>query len=188
MNDPLDNLKNIWNSGPVSTEQLDKLNRTLSERFSTSRVPSLQRRLYRRTRTVGWISMLLPLLCPLLYYTLELPLWYVICYGVYGIASGTATLLLARRINAEELAALPVDSAVRRAVSIRKTMIWTKCISFLFGAALIGTMGFLVNDLPDREILLIGFFIGLAVGICIAVPRKIKDFRLANRLTEYLQD
>lgn len=187
MTDNLDDLKSIWQSIRVDESTLEDVNRRLSDRFSTRRVRTLQERLARRIRIIGYSGLALPLFAPVVYHVLDMPMWLAICYALFGIVMSILSILLAAYINRSELAEMPVADALRMAASIKKWMVIDRIVGIFFGIPILGSM-FIEVFHSNEEDLIFGFIAGLGVGLAIGLNRSIKDFRMIRNITECLRD
>lgn len=188
MNDTLNKLKEIWQQNEPSVDSLEDVNRRFSTCLSRTRVQSLQENLYKRTLRTGYIGFILPLLSPLLFFVLHLPVWFAIVYGIFGVVAGTMSSVLAEYIKRFDLMALPIEDALLRAASIRRKMLIQQISDSTLGVVLLATMLFQINILPDRLPLMVGFFIGLALGMAYSIPKMIKNFRIIRQMMDSLKE
>ncbi|MDO4319289.1 MAG: hypothetical protein Q4C34_01820 [Bacteroidales bacterium] len=185
MIDNIDDLKQQWRKMNVHADDLDRVNRKIGDRLSSGRVSSLQDRLARRIRRVRWIGLFVVLYSPVIYYTLPLSLTACIVYALFGALMTVLHQLLADYISEQPLVELPVADAIRRAVKIKVYQQQMRAVGICFGAVVVMSIIMGLIDAKEEEMLL-GAVVGLAIGLCIGIPRCLRNARLARRLVESL--
>lgn len=187
MEDNLDILKQKWQHLAARTEALEEANRELAEKLAGNRTTSLQERLARRNFNILWFGLVLPVLAPLLHYELSMPWWVCVLYGLFGVAMSLMSLMLSEYIRAVPLTELPVAAAIERASKIKIRQARDRLIGIVLGTVLIATMFFVLPEGPEREPIIIGGSVGLAVGLVFGVVRCVVNERLARELIRSLK-
>lgn len=183
--DNLEELKRQWKQLSARFDNLEETNRRLSERLSRCKVTSLQEQLAAVVGRWGWIGLALPVLSPMLYFDMNLPLWYCILYGVFGLVMMFLSLRFSRYVRSVPLTTLPVAEAIKRATLIKLRQTRMQLVGFVMAMLLIGTGGLLVPE-AEREAAVIGAAVGMCIGLAISIPRCVANARLARKIVEEL--
>lgn len=185
MIDNIEDLKQQWRKMNVPSDGLDRVNRRIGNRLSSGRVTSLQDRLARRIRRVRWLGLFVVLYSPVIYYTLPVSLTACIIYALFGALMTVLHQLLADYISERPLVELPVAEAIRRAVKIKVYQQQMRAVGICFGAVVIVSLTMCIVHTGQDDMLL-GAVIGIILGLCIGIPRCLRNARLARRLVESL--
>lgn len=176
MKDPLDNLKDIWKSTELNSRQLEEANRQCSRRLASAKAVTLRQRLYRQALRTGCAGIILPMLAPLLYRVLDIPLWYAIAYAIFGLLAGCISFVIAGQIKSCDLASMPVAEVMEKMVANQRLQIVKTLVAAIFGSVLAAILACLVWD-SSEPLALASFFAGLALGLSVAIPSTIRRFR-----------
>lgn len=188
MEDNLDILKQQWQQLSARTAALEDANRKLAAELAHSKVTPLQEKLAARISRMGWVSLIMPLLAPLLYYELYMPWWVALLYAVFGLLMSVVNFWLGEYVRERPLAELPVADAIRRASRIKLHQIRQEVIGLSLCFALITTMAICLPDGPEREPMIIGGAVGFVIGMAIGIHRFLANLRLSRQLLASLAD
>lgn len=188
MDDNFENIKQQWSRLAARTDALEEANRRLAQQFANTRASSLQDKLAWRISLMGWIALLLPVLAPTIYYVIELPWWVALIYGIFGVAMSVGHFALSEFIRAQRLAELPVADAIVRATRIRRWQSRLTIAGIIVGVSVIALMGFMVPLGPEREAILVGGAVGLAIGLPIGIYRTLANARLSRQLLDSVRN
>ncbi|MGN0210354.1 MAG: hypothetical protein ACI391_04490, partial [Muribaculaceae bacterium] len=73
MNTPdLDLIKQQWQQLSVKVDNLEQANQRLSDQLARNNAKSYQQRLAGRVKSVSWAGLMLPVLAPMLYFSLQM--------------------------------------------------------------------------------------------------------------------
>lgn len=183
----IEQLKDIWNRTKVDNDRLRQANRQLSEQLATAKAGSLQDAFARRVRNYSIIALLLPLIAPMLYYVLSMPLWVSVVYSLFGVICFAINFWLFRYIKAYRLASMPVLQAVTRATKIRYYQIRTRIACIVLGLPVIVILLALLYDSGDAAII-ISAFVGLVIGLAIGITKLMTDLSYTRRMLAALSE
>lgn len=163
----LDDLRAQW-------RELDSRVDRLAERVDTlggaprGRTASLQKQLKLRYMLMACIALTLPGFGYMLY-SLGLPLFVVVLYGIGGIIMGIANLWMARQFGNTDLYSLPTVEALRRASRLIEWQVRGRRIGYVFAAVILTPMFYEFIHIRDYWTLggaTVGLILGLILGEC----------------------
>lgn len=182
----LEELKNKWQHLSVRTDVLENDNRRLASELAKGRIQTAQRSLVDFYVKMGWAGMLVVALAPMIYVSLEFPLWVAIVYGLFGLLMSVLNFRFSRRIARTDYFSMPVVSALSLVVDLRKKQKQLRALGLLLCLIVLGSLGWSALDVSNESIY-IGFIAGLALGIPLAIIKMRRAVRLARKLQEELE-
>ena len=182
--DELEFLKQQWSQLSKRTQGLEEANRELANRLATSRTTSIQDKLARRILVMAWVGLTLPILAPVIYYVVHMSWWVAVIYGLFGVVMSILSFTLGDYIRAVRLTDLPVKDAIERAAKIKIRQQQFRMVGIAGLVIILGLMIYQLPEGPDREPIIVGGSVGLAVGLVIGIYRYIVNARLARQLVE----
>ncbi len=183
----LEELKRQWQQMSIKVDELSRANDRLADRLAGERVKSMQDRLASNIRRISMFGLLLPILAPMLYAVLHLPMWVCVAYAMFGILMMIVNRMFVRFINSSRLTELPVVDAIERAMVIKIRQQRIRWFGVCMGVAIIALLFYSLPDGNNTEIL-IGGAVGLLIGGAICVKQACDNARLVRRIINSLRE
>ena len=187
MDDNLDGMKRQWQQLLARTADLELANKELARKLGESKLESIQDRLARRTALTGWIGLLLPVLAPLVYYQMMMPVWIAVLYGCFGVMTSMSSFMFSEYIKEEKLTEMPVARAIERASKIKRRQALLRIAGIAMCLGIVILMAVWLPTGEEREPIIVGGSVGLAVGLVVGIRRSVIDARLARQLIQSLK-
>lgn len=187
MTDNLDDIKSKWQSIKIDNDSLRLANKRLSDELRRRPVESLQDRLARRIFRNCILAMVLPLLSPILYISLNMPMWLTIFYAAFGVMMCGLQSLLYRYIKQEQLTLMAVVEAIERAVHFKIYQLRIRLVGMIVGMTLVtGIFVYLVD--ADDLAALYGAIVGLVVGLALGCYKFYTDLAISKKIIKSLEE
>ena len=181
MND--DELRHIWGQTDtgVGDDRLDRLARMVCSR----KVKGTRRKLYQFYLYKAILGLCFAPLAAMLYYC-GMPVWMCIIYMLYGLMMAVVLYTFSRKILHSNFFSLPLVEALEKVEALERR----RTLNFIVGIAgaipVIACLGILVYDM-DAE-LIPAFWLGVALGLAVAIFMVVKQLRMWGQLKSELAD
>ena len=131
--------------------------------------------------------MVLPLLSPILYISLNMPMWLTIFYAAFGLMMCGLQTFLYEYIKREQLTLMAVVDAIERAVHFKIYQLRIRFVGMIVGMTLV--TGIFVN-LVDADDLaaLYGAIVGLMVGLSVGCYKFYTDLAISKKIIKSLEE
>lgn len=187
MTDNLEDIKSKWQSIKVDNESLRRANERLSDELRRRPVESLQDRLAGRIFRNCILAIVLPLLAPVLYFTLKMPMWLTIFYAAFGLMMCGLQTFLYEYIKREQLTLMAVVDAIERAVHFKLYQLRIRLVGMIVGMTLVtGIFVYLVD--ADDLVALYGAIVGLVVGLAVGCYKFYTDLAISKKIIKSLEE
>lgn len=187
MTDNLDDIKSKWQSIKIDNDSLRLANERLSDELRRRPVESLQDRLAGRILRNCILAIVLPLLAPVLYFTLKMPMWLTIFYGAFGLMMCGLQTFLYEYIKREQLTLMAVVDAIERAVHFKIYQLRIRLVGMIVGMTLVtGIFVYLVD--ADDLAALYGAIVGLVVGLAVGCYKFYTDLAISKNIIKSLEE
>ncbi|MGN0224241.1 MAG: hypothetical protein ACI4AM_09505 [Muribaculaceae bacterium] len=189
MNTPdLDLIKQQWQQLSVKVDNLEQANQRLSDQLARNNAKSFQERLAGRIKRISWAGLLLPVLAPMLYFSLQMPVWICFIYAIYGIAMCILNRRLSAFILSKNLLEISATEALQHATAVRLYQKNVRILGSLLAILLLFGMYYVLPPSEHQDYILMGGLVGMVLGLAFAIPRCITNARLARRMAQSLTD
>ena len=189
MNAPdLDLIKQQWQQLSVKVDNLEQANRRLSDQLARTNAKSFQERLAGRVKRISWAGLLLPVLAPMLYYSLQMPVWICFVYAIFGIFMCILNRRLSTFILSKNLMEISATEALQHATAVRLYQKNVRILSAILAILLLFGMYYVLPPSEHQSYILMGGLVGLIIGLAFAIPRCITNARLARQMAQSLTD
>lgn len=189
MNTPdLDLIKQQWQQLSVKVDNLEQANQRLSDQLALNKAKSYQQRLASRVKSISWAGLLLPVLAPMLYFSLNMPVWICFVYAIYGIGMCNLNRRLSAFILSKNMLEISATEALQHATAVRLYQKNVRILSVFLAVMLLFGMYYVLPPSEHRSYILIGGGVGLVLGLAFAIPRCITNARLARRMAQSLSE
>ena len=184
----LDLIKQQWQQLSVKVDKLEQANERLSDQLARTNAKSYQQRLAGRVKRTSWVGLLLPILAPLQYYSLHMPVWICAVYAIFGIFMCVLNRRLSSFILSKNLLEISATEALQHATAVRLYQKNARILGVFLAALLLFGMYYVLPLSEQRSAILWGGVVGLLIGLAFAIPRCITNARLARRMAQSLTD
>lgn len=184
----LDLIKQQWQQLSVKVDNLEQANERLSDQLARTNAKSFQERLAGRVKRISWAGLLLPVLAPMLYYSLQMPVWMCFVYAIFGIFMCILNRRLSSFILSKNLLEISATEALQHATAVRLYQKNARILGVFLAALLLFGMYYVLPLSEQRSAILWGGVVGLLIGLAFAIPRCITNARLARRMAQSLTD
>lgn len=184
----LDLIKQQWQQLSVKVDNLERANQRLSDQLARTNAKSFQERLAGRVKRVSWAGLLLPVLAPMLSYSLHMPVWICFVYAIFGIFMCVLNRRLSAFILSKNLLEISATEALQHATAVRLYQKNVRILSALLAILLLFGMYYVLPPSEHQSYILTGGGVGIVLGLCFAIPRCITNARLARRMAQSLTD
>ena len=184
----LDLIKQQWQQLSVKVDNLERANQRLSDQLARTNAKSFQERLAGRVKRVSWAGLLLPVLAPMLSYSLQMPVWICFVYAIFGIFMCVLNRRLSTFILSKNLLEISATEALQHATAVRLYQKNLRLLSALLAILLLFGMYYVLPPSDHQSYILIGGAVGIILGLAFALPRCITNARLARRMAQSLTD
>lgn len=189
MNTPdLDLIKQQWQQLSVKVDNLEQANQRLSDQLARNNAKSYQQRLAGRVKSVSWAGLMLPVLAPMLYFSLQMPVWICFVYAIYGIGMCILNRRLSAFILSKNLLEISATEALQHATAVRLYQKNVRILSAILAILLLFGMYYVLPPSEHQFYILIGGGVGILLGLAFAIPRCITNARLASRMAQSISD
>ena len=189
MNTPdLDLIKQQWQQLSVKVDNLEQANQRLSDQLARNNAKSYQQRLAGRVKGISWAGLMLPVLAPMLYLSLNMPVWICFVYAIFGVVMCILNRRLSNFILSKNLLEIQATEALQHATAVRLYQKNVRILGSLLAILLLFGMYYVLPPSEHRSYILMGGVVGLVLGLAIAIPRCITNARLARRMAQSLSD
>lgn len=183
----IEELRQNWQRAKIKCETLEAENRRLARELATGRATTVRDRLSRHyLRSALSALVILPLFSPLLVHVLNFPLWAAILYAVFGIIIGIINLWFSQYIKHSDYTSVSIIESLAKAEKIARYQRNIEIFAIVFCLVVLITMFSIMIDINERDVLL-GFFIGLAIGIVIAIKKYLYMHSLTRQMQQELK-
>lgn len=184
----LDFIKQQWQQLSVKVDNLEQANQRLSDQLARTNAKSFQERLAGRVKRISWAGLLLPVLAPMLYFSLQMPVWICVVYAIYGIFMCILNRRLSAFILSKNLLEISATEALQHATAVRLYQKNLRILSAILAILLLFGMYYMLPVTEHHTFILMGGLVGLVLGLAFAIPRCITNARLARRMAQSLSD
>lgn len=184
----LDFIKQQWQQLSVKVDNLEQANQRLSDQLARTNAKSFQERLAGRVKRISWAGLLLPVLAPMLYFSLQMPVWICVVYAIYGIFMCILNRRLSTFILSKNLLEISATEALQHATAVRLYQKNLRILSAILAILLLFGMYYMLPVTEHHTFILMGGLVGLVLGLAFAIPRCITNARLARRMAQSLSD
>ena len=184
----LDLIKQQWQQLSVKVDNLEQANERLSDQLARTNAKSFQERLAGRVKRISWAGLLLPVLAPMLYYSLQMPVWMCFVYAIFGIFMCILNRRLSTFILSKNLMEISATEALQHATAVRLYQKNVRILSAILAILLLFGMYYVLPPSEHQSYILTGGVVGIILGLAFAIPRCITNARLARRMAQSLTD
>lgn len=181
----IEQLRHTWQHASFKAADLDSDNRRIAGRLAAGRAQSAVVKLFRYYRRASIQALALPVLSPVLYFEIDLPLWIAAIYAFFGIVMAALLSTFARSISTVDLTSIPTVKAMQLSLDIKRRQRLLRCFSISTGVFIIISIFFAIIDTDETSVLW-GFFIGLIIGGILGIKRYLDANRLIREMQQEL--
>lgn len=178
----LENLKTTWQNLNVRVDRLEEENRRTTEALRRNRAKSAQMKLATSYKRTAFVGLLCPLLAPLCVHILYMPIWVAVIYAAFGLLMAALMLRSYWVTRYSNFMSLPIVEALQNAIRLRRRQNMVTTIGIAGGCIVIATFYIYL------EVGIIGFFIGLALGLIIGIKKQLTQRELIREIEDSLRD
>lgn len=116
-----------------------------------------------------------------------LPLWIAVIYAAFGVLMSVLSFCFSSYIMRTDVINCPVVQAMKHVVHIRKYQERFRILSILLGSSVLLSMLAVMWQVSEIEII-IGFLVGLIIGLPIAIFKIRRQIRLTRQIQSALEE
>ncbi len=178
----LEEYRKSWKHAKFDTTTLDADNRAMARRLATGKAMTTKQSLGRHYLFSFVVSLMLPVLAPMLI-IIGFPIWVAVIYGIFGIIMAVLSGSFYTYIRHMDFYSLPTVEALKNAMTLSKRTALTNIAGFSMAFAVCCSMLWASLDGMHDQI-----FYGLVLGLVAGAPIGYLRFRNRNRLVKKLRD
>ncbi len=182
----VDNLKDIWKELDNRLERLESDNARMARELVAGRATTAQRELARSYRITALVGLLLPIGAPLLVSMLDIPVWFAVLYGLFGILATVANYMFSRYVVSRNYMSMPMLDALTHALRIRRWRMRLYFVSLTLGLLVIVGLMYELN-LTQSIPAIYGAVVGLVLGIIIGIRKFLHQSAMTRKIIDELR-